>query len=456
MTRRIRIEYEPVRELVHWPRNPKEHDEAGIADAIDEFGFVDPIVFDETTGRIVAGHGRSFDLLRREKNQEVPPNGIEVRDGVWCAPVIRGLAFESEAHAERYLIASNRLVEKGGYNDRLLASILVAHSESGQLRGTGYSESDVDSLLERIGAARGDLINEYEYDDAPDMEPEHLESRREIEEDEAPEVQEREVSKFGQLWILGDHRLLCGSSYEEAHIREALGGAKPDIWFTDPPYNVGAGMKPEFWENITGNALGELSSAEWDQNFDPQRWLKAATPFMPDNGSVYVCGTELTLVFVWAWLKDQESKARPPYVVWCKPNPMPSLMKRSWTSAIELIAFGQFGKHVFNFPEEGHAHNFWLINKSQKNDLHPTQKPVAVPAKGIEHSSLRGQLVLDMFGGSGSTLIACEQLGRRCAMLEMSPKYVDRIIRRWQTFTGRAAICSGTGETFADHEARAA
>lgn len=445
--RRIRIEYEPVRELAHWPTNPKLHD-ASLSESIDEFGFVDPIVFDETTRRIVAGHGRALELVRREQNGEVPPNGIEVRDGVWCAPVIRGLAFESEAHAERYLLAANRIGERGGYDDRKLASLLVAHAEARSLRGTGFSEVDVDGLLSRIGAAREEL-SAQRGDDVPDLAPEHPEPHREVVEDDAPspeEFAEEPVAQLGDLWLLGDHRVLCGDSYETADIARALEGANPDMWFCDPPYNLALKMSAEFYESPgtsspsgRGSALAELARSEWDQNFDEKRWLQAATKFRPTNGSVYICGTQETIPTYLHWLREQEAKSRPNYVVWCKPNPMPCLMKRSWTSAVELIAFGQWGKHVFNFPAEGHAHNWWMINKSQKNDLHPTQKPIAVPAKAIEHSSIHGMLVLDMFGGSGSTLIACEQLGRRCAMLEQSPKYIDRIVRRWEKLTGRTA-----------------
>lgn len=479
-TRRVRIEYEPVRDQRPWGEdNPKAHDMAALAESIDEHGFVDPLVKDETTGLTVSGNGRLTELVRRETNGEVPPEGIEVIEGVWHAPILRGLAFESREHAERYLLAANRIGERGGYDDRKLAALLVAHADARALRGTGFSEGDVESLLERIGAARAELATEpgsaferltdADYSGTPDLMPEHPEPAPVVVEDEDATPPELELIRTttGELWTLGDHRLVVGDSYESETIARALGGEEPALWMTDPPYNVGRDMDADFYDTPKpghttkdggtrkGTALSELARSEWDQDFDVDRWLKAATPHRPRNGTVYVFGSERTLPQVWAWITEQGSKSNHKWCVWYKPNPMPSLMKRHWTWAAELIAYGVWGAHTFNFPEEGHCPNVWTINKSQKNDIHPTQKPVAVPAKGIMHSSARGDIVLDMFGGSGSTLIACDQLGRRCRMVEKNPKYADRIIRRWEKHTGQTARRED-GALFAELVERAA
>jgi DNA modification methylase len=128
---------------------------------------------------------------------------------------------------------------------------------------------------------------------------------------------------------------------------------------------------------------------------------------------------------------------------------MPSLAKRHWTWNTELVCYATKGKHVFNFPEEGHALSTWTINKQNGDSGHPTEKPVAVPEHAILHSSTKGQTVLDLFGGSGSTLIACEKTGRACRMMELSPHYVDVIVRRWQEFTGQEAMLEDGGKTFA-------
>lgn len=119
---------------------------------------------------------------------------------------------------------------------------------------------------------------------------------------------------------------------------------------------------------------------------------------------------------------------------------MPSLSKRHWTWNTELICYATRGKHIFNFPNEGHALSTWTINKLTEKYVHPTQKPIAVPATAISHSSNPGDIVLDGFGGSGSTLIACEQLGRTCYMMEIDPKYVQVIINRWEAMTGEKAV----------------
>lgn len=125
-----------------------------------------------------------------------------------------------------------------------------------------------------------------------------------------------------------------------------------------------------------------------------------------------------------------------------RPNPMPSLAKRHPTWATELICYATYGKHVFNFPIDGHALSWWSINKNSKNDLHPTQKPVAVPARAIELSSKPGAVVVDLFLGSGTTLIAAEQLNRTCYGMEISPQYCDVIVKRWENLTGQTATLS--------------
>jgi DNA modification methylase len=136
------------------------------------------------------------------------------------------------------------------------------------------------------------------------------------------------------------------------------------------------------------------------------------------------------------------------WCVWSKPNPMPSLMKRHWTWNAELICYATRGRHTFNFPAEGHALSVWEINKVNGKSGHPTEKPVAVPAHAISHSSSPGHLVVDLFLGSGTTLIAAEQLGRKCYGMEISSQYVDVICNRWAKLTNESPVLEETGETF--------
>jgi DNA modification methylase len=184
--------------------------------------------------------------------------------------------------------------------------------------------------------------------------------------------------------------------------------------------------------------MDKLSKSDWDMNFDIDAALNALYTCLAVDVTVYVCTSHFLASKIWEWMKawaDHDS-----YCVWSKPNPMPSLSKRHWTWNTELICYATRGKHVFNFPSEGHALSTWTINKKNGQTGHPTEKPVEVPAMAISHSSNKGSIVLDCFGGSGSTLIACEQLGRKCYCCELDEHYCDVILARWETLTGGEAV----------------
>ena len=207
--------------------------------------------------------------------------------------------------------------------------------------------------------------------------------------------------------------------------------------FTDPPYNIASHSK-----NVAASAntpkMKKLSESKWDMNFDINKIFPIILNSINDNCTVYICTSHFLAWQIWDWMKEWSDHYS--YCVWCKPNPMPSLMKRHWTWNTELICYATKGKHTFNFPKEGHALSAWNINKTNGKTDHPTEKPVEVPAMAIKHSSKKGDRILDIFGGSGSTLIACEQLNRKCYMMELDAHYVDVIIERWENFTGRKAV----------------
>jgi hypothetical protein len=158
---------------------------------------------------------------------------------------------------------------------------------------------------------------------------------------------------------------------------------------------------------------------------------------MGKDCTVYICTSHHLAGEIWEWMAQWAEHSN--YCVWAKPAPMPSLMRRHWTWSTELVCYGTRGAHTFNFPDQGHALSVWTLANSAKNDLHPTQKPVHIPTHAISHSSKPGGTVVDLFMGSGSTLIACEQTGRRCYGMEISPAYCDVILRRWEEFTGGTA-----------------
>lgn len=262
--------------------------------------------------------------------------------------------------------------------------------------------------------------------------------------DETPEVQPVPVSVTGDLWVLGDHRLLCGDSTDADQVATLMNGEKADMVFTDPPYNIASENK-----GVAANvskAHNDLMNSEWDKGFDFSKVQERLFESISNNVTVYVCTSHHLAGKIWEWMKEWSDHSS--WCVWSKPNPMPSLMKRHWTWSGELICYGTRGKHIFNFPNDGHAFSIWNISKVNGSSGHPTEKAVSVPEHAIIHSSNKGQLVLDLFGGSGSTMIACEKTGRHCRMMELDQNYCDVIIRRWQDFTGRQAILESTGQTF--------
>lgn len=242
-------------------------------------------------------------------------------------------------------------------------------------------------------------------------------------------------AKIGDIYQLGEHRLICGDSTDINVLDELMNGQQADMVFTDPPYNIASDGK-----NYAANAspkLDELSKSEWDMNFDIESALNSIYTVMAEDVTVYICTSHFLASKIWDWMKSFANHNS--YCIWSKPNPMPSLSKRHWTWNTEIICYATRGKHIFNFPKEGHALSTWTINKKNGESGHPTEKPVEVPAMAISHSSKKGNIILDAFGGSGSTLIACEELQRKCYMCELDPKWVDVIIARWEKLTGKEA-----------------
>ena len=383
--RELKIEYVDIDSIKPSGRNAKQHPAEQIEQikkSIIDYGMNDPIGV--WHGEIVEGHGRHIALKELGKKK---------------VPIIRLDELTDEQRRE-YMLVHNKT--------------------------TMNSDFDIDIL-------------NIELEDLPDFDAEFYDFELSFDDDSSGDVVEDEVPeevetrcKLGDLWKLGNHRLICGDSTDPAVIDRLMDGVKADCVFTDPPYNIASDSK-NFAADVS-KAMKDLSESEWDKDFDIREVLDNILVSIAENATVYVCTSHFLASDVWAWMKEWADHYQ--YCVWSKPNPMPSLSKRHWTWNTELICYATRGKHTFNFPKEGHALSTWTINKKNGDTGHPTEKPVEVPAMAISHSSKENDIVLDLFGGSGSTLIACEQLNRKCYMAELDPKYVSVILQRYINFKG--------------------
>lgn len=258
------------------------------------------------------------------------------------------------------------------------------------------------------------------------------------EEDEAPPVQADPRVKIGDVFRLGDHLLVCGDSADgAAYLLLGLEAEPADLVVTDPPYNLAGEAAMLAVSEVRGDSYGRLKDSAWDKGFSPEAALELLLGACSPAASIYVFTSHF--LFDRIFRKVQGLCDYAGYCVWSKSNPMPSLAKRHWTWNTELVVYGARKDHVFNFPEQGNALSTWTHSKIAKAEFHPTQKPVGVIEHAIKHSSNAGAVVLDAFGGSGTTLIACEKLGRKCRMIELNPQYVRVTIDRWEKLTGKTA-----------------
>ncbi len=400
------IEAVAVADLIPYARNSRTHDDAQVAQiaaSIREFGFTNPVLIDPENG-IVAGHGRVL-AARKLGLDEVP-----------C---IR-LSDLSEAQRKAYVIADNKLALNAAWdNEMLLLEIQELQAADFDLALLGFSDDELEALKPQ--------------EIAPGL----------TDEDAVPAVQPDPISKPGDVWLLGKHRVMCGDSTSIDAVEILMAGQKADQLVTDPPYNIayeGGSKKREQIKN------DEMGSADFRQFLRDA--FTAADAVMKAGAVFYI------------WHADTEGY-----------NFRGACLDSGWQVRQTLIwnkdnsAFGRQDYHWKHEPclygwKDGAGH-LWAADRKQttiieckrpsKSDLHPTMKPVELMQYQIENNTKGSDLVLDLFGGSGSTLIACEKTGRHARLMELDPKYVDVIVRRWQEFTGKAATLEQDGRTFAEH-----
>ena len=404
-----KIEQWPTAKLVPYARNARTHSDAQVAQiaaSIAEFGFTNPILAG-SDGVIVAGHGR---LAAAQKL------GLEM------VPVVV-LDHLTPTQRRALVIADNRIAENAGWDDELLRVELEALQDEGfDLDLTGF---DADALADLLAG------------DEPDGEGE-------TDDDAVPEVSETPVSRPGDVWLLGGHRLLCGDATVAASYRTLLDGEPVDMVFTDPPYNVNYANSAK--DKMRGKDRAILNDNLGDGFYD--FLLAALTPTIAHcRGGIYVAMSSSELDVLQAAFRAAGGKWST-FIIWAKSTF--TLGRADYQRQYEPILYG--------WPEGAQRHwcgdrdqgDVWSIKKPQKNDLHPTMKPVELVERAIRNSSRPGNVVLDPFGGSGTTLIAAEKSGRLARLIELDPKYVDVIVRRWQDWTGQQATRESDGLAFDD------
>jgi DNA modification methylase len=394
----------PLEKLVPNPRNPNKHPQGQIqllSKIIEAQGWRAAITVSKRSGFIVRGHGRLE--AARTLGCEVAP--VDFQD------------YASEAEEWADLIADNRIAELAETDDDLLKTLLQEiNSFDLDTTLSGYSDEELLSLL--AGMETTEALTD---------------------EDDAPEPPEAPVSSKGDLWLLEQHRLLCGDSTKKENLDLLMGEEKAAMIFTDPPYNVsyGSSKKNKSSKAILNDNLGD--------GFE--RFLYEACRWMISfcEGSVYICmsSSEIhTLQKVFQAAGGHWST----FLIWAKDHF--TLGRSDYQRQYEPILYGwkEGGAHFWcGARDQG---DVWFFDKPRVNDLHPTMKPVALVKKALNNSSKPGYVILDPFAGSGSTLIACEKANRKGRLIELDPKYCDVIVRRWQAFSGKAAFHQGDNRTF--------
>ena len=377
-------------EIKPYGKNPRKNDGAvdAVVESIKQCGYCSPIVVDENY-EVLAGHTRlkALKKLGREECEVVVKEGL------------------TEEQKQKYRILDNKTGE--------------------------FAEWDLDILQEQLK----DL--DFEGFDFGFEFP-SFEEPLQIVEDEIPEVDDENepITQLGDIWQLGEHRLMCGDSTDAGTVAILMDGKKADMVFTDPPYGVSytGGV-------IHGNEINKNHKREMLKNDD----VDIYSDFIPllndiiDDGAIYIFYATCNSYELLKPLKENGFELNS-IIVWNKINTGYADMNSNYKNKYEPCVYCKRKGKKLNFVGATNECTVWDIEKDRNNKLHPTQKPIEVPARAIKNSSIKGGLVVDLFGGSGSTLIACEQLNRTCYMMELDPKYCDVIVKRWETLTGKKAI----------------
>lgn len=404
-----KVEQWPIDKLIPYAKNSRTHSDeqvAQIAASIKEWGFTTAVLVDES-GSIIAGHGR---LMAARKL------------GLTSLPVMVAKDW-TDAQKRAYVIADNKLAINAGWDNDLLALELGELGDLGfDLELTGFTDEEIKALMP-VDVTEG-LTDP----------------------DDAPPLPDNPVTRPGDVWVMGKHRLLCGDSTSIDAVDKLMDGQKADMVFTDPPYGVAyeGGHNQKKRKGIIADTLegDDLIGLFYGA-------LMAAVPNTKDGAAFYVWYASGKSIETYAALSNLPLKLRA-VIQWYKiKSGLGAFMSQYIPNSEPCMYLHKTGCSPAWYGPTNEK-TVWELKKESKNTYHPTQKPVELPERAINNSSKAGDIVLDSFGGSGTTLIAAEKNGRVARLMELDPKYCDVIVKRWQDFTGKIATHAETGEPFAE------
>jgi DNA modification methylase len=388
----MKIEQKLISKLIPYANNARTHNAeqiTQIASSIKEFGFNNPILIDKDNG-IIAGHGR-LEAAKKLNLKEVPTISLE---------------HLTDSQRKAYILADNRIAINSGWDIELLSLEL--------------KDLDADFDLEMLGFDPKEL--------AALLNPEQIEGL--TDEDAVPELPDEPTTKLGDIYQLGNHRLMCGDSTSINDVDKLMDGMLADQWVTDPPYNVN-------YEGSDGQKIKNDSMSDNAFRLFLYDAFSSAFAFMKAGASFYIWHADLEGYNFRGAIKDCGQVIRS-CLIWNKPSLVMGRSDYHWKHEPCLYGWKDGASHLWA-TDRKQSTVIDFIGKVKKNDLHPTMKPVELIEYQVLNNTKGQDVVLDTFGGSGSTLIACEKTGRHSRLMELDPKYCDVIIKRWEDFTGKKA-----------------
>ena len=401
----LQIQYRAVADLIPYIRNAKQHSDtqvAQIAASIVEFGWGAPVLVDGKNN-IVSGHGRVL-AARKLGMAEVP---------------VVPMAHLTDIQRKALILADNKIGENASWDDELLGLELTELQEAGfDLDLTGFSEDEWNELIggdDNVGLTDDDAV---------------------------PEVTENAVTKLGDVWLMGEHKLLCGDATKAEDYKALLGDELADMTVTDPPYSVNYANSAK--DKMRGTHRPILND-NLGSDFAPFLLATCKNILAFTKGAVYIAMSSSELDTLQSAFRAAGGKWST-FVIWAK-NTF-TMGRADYQRQYEPILYGWKDGSQHYWCGARDQGDVWQIKKPHKNDLHPTMKPVELMERAVRNSSKTRDIVLDPFGGSGTTMIACEKSGRRARLMELDPKYVDVICRRFQDYTGKQATRQADGVEF--------